>query len=297
MFAKYRTNVRSKFRWLNRLKRNDCGLSAERGQRTSAKMVDLDPQSMDTSMIYGWKLGIGDFLTADFTPVPLAYLWKKMQSEPSVDGDGALGATYQSSLTNITWLERGRGSSFIRHLRRVMDVSESTQLSIRFHLDLFAPRLSGELFVLGRIVGTIGVLGVRSPLTASPGRIVESANQIVRDAPLILDRINGKVHIDLGNSLPICANGSHLVKSLGALAVGFSPSGGHDCSDEFEWLGIIPYSDNDWYKLSAGIQSFPKFIPMSSGQMRKAAESPFVVAEVRLVQIWDTCAFRGILNS
>ena len=234
---------------------------------------------MDTSTIYGWRISIGPFFTADFHPAPFTYLWPKMYAEPSMEGDGTLGASYQSALTNITWLKEADTSSLIRQLRRSMKACKSKALSIRFHLDMFNPQSTSEQFLWGRIAGTIGVLGLRAPLTASSGRLLESVSQIVRDAPFVLDHQHGKVHVDFGNSLPVTLNGSFSVKYLGSLAVGFSRNESPGCSSDFVWLGIVPYRRADWYE-TAGLHSFPRFGPMTTEQLQEVARSPLVMAEV-----------------
>lgn len=69
------------------------------GNKTFAKLVDLDPEAQLFSEIWGWRIRVGNLFSADYTPVPFQYIWKKMVTRRR--GDSTLGAAYQSVLSNI----------------------------------------------------------------------------------------------------------------------------------------------------------------------------------------------------
>jgi len=117
------------------------------GTKASAKMVDLAPHAQVQSEIYGWRIKVGNFFTADYTAAPLQFLYTKMVG--NVRGDQASGAAFQSELTNIKW-SNDRNSTFIEELKRLLNTDENLdgyRLSIRFNLDLM------DDYHFGRIVG------------------------------------------------------------------------------------------------------------------------------------------------
>ena len=121
---------------------------------STAKMVDLDTEAQLFSEIWGWRIRIGDFFSADFSPVPFQYIWKKLVNYQG--GDHGYGAAYQSVLSNIRWIENQVNSTFIKQLREIMNNSniESSKLSIRFNVDMYENDHTAENFTTGRITGT-----------------------------------------------------------------------------------------------------------------------------------------------
>ena len=123
------------------------------GNKSSAKLVDLDTQAQLFSEIWGWRIRIGDFFSADFTPVPFQYMWKKMVNDQR--RSHTYGAAYQSVLSNIRWIQNGK-SSFVSKLRKAMenDNIDSNRLSIRLSMDMYQNDSSKDSFTTGRITGT-----------------------------------------------------------------------------------------------------------------------------------------------
>jgi hypothetical protein len=123
----------------------------EGGYKTPAKMVDLDTQAQLFSEIWGWRIRIGDFFSADFTPVPLQYLWTKVSDS---SGDNSFGAAYQSVLSNIRWIDT-KSSPLIKEWRKTMKNSniDSKKLSIRFNVDMYESDSGKSTFTYGRITG------------------------------------------------------------------------------------------------------------------------------------------------
>lgn len=123
-----------------------------------AKIVDLDTQAQRFTEIWGWRLQIGDFFSADYTPVPFQYAWSKLTCG---GGNASIGTVYQSVLSNIQWMDNSNRSPFIKQLQDTMknDNIESDKLSIRFNLDLYG--LLTEPKITGRIVGKGNGLYIR----------------------------------------------------------------------------------------------------------------------------------------
>ncbi len=132
-------------------------LFLEGGHKTSAKMVDLDTQAQLFSEIWGWRIRIGNLFSADFTPVPFQYMWTKMITNRG--GIPSFGASYQSVLSNIRWLDNEKESPFIKQLQVAMnnDNIDSERLSIRLNLDMFENNPNESKFLMGRVTGTLTV--------------------------------------------------------------------------------------------------------------------------------------------
>lgn len=128
-----------------------CVFVQDGNNKTVAKIVDLDAQAQRFSEIWGWRLQIGDFFSADYTPVPFQYAWSKLTCG---GGNASIGTVYQSVLSNIQWMDNSNRSPFIKQLQDTMknDNIESDKLSIRFNIDLYG-LLTAEPKITGRIVG------------------------------------------------------------------------------------------------------------------------------------------------
>ena len=72
-------------------------LNPDGGTMSTAKMVDLDTEAQLFSQIWGWRIRVKDFFSADFSPVPFQYIWKKTVNYQG--GDHSYGAAYQSVLS------------------------------------------------------------------------------------------------------------------------------------------------------------------------------------------------------
>ena len=105
------------------------------------------------SEIWGWRIRIGNLFSADYTPVPFQYMWKKVAEAPEFASP--YGAAYQSVLTNIRWIENDTTSPFIRQLRKAMDNENirNDTLSIRLNVDLYQKNFEKDNFTTGRITG------------------------------------------------------------------------------------------------------------------------------------------------
>ncbi|XP_078360554.1 uncharacterized protein LOC144644874 [Oculina patagonica] len=254
----------------------------EGGNKTTAKMVDLDAQAQLFSEIWGWRIRIGNLFSADYTTVPFQYIWTKMITNRK--GDFTFGATYQSVLSNIRWLDNRKESPFIEQLQVAMnnDNIDSERLSIRFNLDMFENNRKDSKFLTGRVTGTIGLLGRKSPPFFTHGRMMKALSSNLQDTPFYVDQSKRKVFADFGNSLPIYENGSFDTRVLGDLyvAVPLNTNPSLTCSDNLFWLGLIHNKFPNWYQNTAGVQAFPALGSLSPDVLRKLSQHPLVVAEV-----------------
>ena len=118
--------------------------------------MDLDTEARLFSEIWGWRIRIGDFFSADFTPVPFQYMWKKMVNDPR--GSHTYGGAYQSVLSNIRWIKDEKGDSqFVTKLRKAMENEniDTNRLSIRLNMDMYQNDSSKDTFTTGRITGSL----------------------------------------------------------------------------------------------------------------------------------------------
>ena len=118
-------------------------------------MVDLDTEAQVFSEIWGWRIRIGNMFSADYTPVPFQYMWKKMITKRG--GDSTLGAACQSVLSDIRWIDTTSDSPFINQLQKAMnnDNIESHKLSIRINMDMYQGNFEKENFTIGRVTGRV----------------------------------------------------------------------------------------------------------------------------------------------
>lgn len=125
------------------------------GNKSAAKLTDLDPEARLFSEIWGWRLRFGDFFSADYSPVPFQYMWKKMVRDPRLSH--TYGGAYQSVLSNIRWIQNNSDSTFLTKLQKAMENKniDSSRLSIRLTMDMYQNDSTKNSFTTGRITGTI----------------------------------------------------------------------------------------------------------------------------------------------
>lgn len=135
--------------------------------QAAAKLIDLDVQAQMFPEIWGWRVRIGNLFSADCTPVPFQYQWKKMTTKQN--SSRVFGSAYQSVLSNIAWADSGNGSRFIKQLRRAMNNEniDEEKLSIRFNVDMYNDDSKERSFTYGRVTGTIGLFNLERSLRLS----------------------------------------------------------------------------------------------------------------------------------
>ena len=242
-------------------------------------MVDIDPLAQFATEIYGLKLGINSIFNGDLVASPLQYFWRRQVHKQS--DIGAAGG-YQTILTNIKWLEGAEKSPFFVQLRKRMQETKTRKLSVRFYVDLFINRHIKQNFTKGRIVGTIGLSGTKSPLVSTWGRVLMAQNSNkYHDSQFILDKLNKKLIFDFGISFPFDNTGLPLTKNIGDLVIAYPKNvkkrSQRNCTTDYIWLGKIPYRNKVWIEDYAAIL----WIKLTDKQIRILENTPLVVLEVK----------------
>lgn len=253
---------------------------ADAGDRTSAKLVDLDPQQQLVSQIWGLQFRVVDpstghvALSGEFEPTGFFDIWWNRQKSQG-SGDIAASACYQSVLTDVKWGDIS-GSTCLQQLK----AASPDILSIKFMTDSYA--MSGPDQSFGRIVGTVGPAVAAGPHHFVPGRQLIPQNQLrggssmpvgdVNYAVCNVDETRRKILVDFGNALPT-TNGSAL-SDIGPVLLGINDAG----QEKLLPLGSSDYQSSDtWYETTAGVEEFPKGRELTDEEMAALANNLLVV--------------------
>jgi len=280
-----------------------CGLflNAQEG-RTSAKLVDLDPQWQFGSKIFGLRLiltdGKNEFMRGDYRPAPFrdVFFNRKPTGKSSVGSETA-SAKFTSILTNVKFSEHAQSSPTLMALKATAEANEN-YLSINLMMGAFD---KGTTF--GSICGSIGAWHSGDPLSFVAGRrfAVQGKppvgappgmyNQFTVgyfDAVLSGDQFSA----DMSNALPLQLDNQ--VRDIGELkfAVLNTPdevegldtkspkvitniqTGDTVDASEVTLLGDIPYRDANWLW---GGNSGLVHLQLTPAQQELAASSPLAV--------------------
>jgi hypothetical protein len=261
------------------------GLSIAGGEdRTSGKLVDLDPQWQLASTPWGFAVRLtdgvtADFFTGDYRPHAFRDLWfGRMLSSTGRPGggDGFAAATFQSVLTNLKWANDLRGSRVLTELKTACAATE--MLSIRLTTFGYSDRdpRAGN-FTTGTVVGTIGPQLPGEPESYILGRRFAPANGSTSWNGCgyfsgHVDRAARRLFLDLSNGLqlafpnrdptqgPVVPVGT--LKDIGAIQVGiltvpavteFTPA----TRDNFLPIGTIDYRQQGWLLTTGGVVALP----------------------------------------
>lgn len=113
--------------------------------------------------------------------------------------------------------------------------------------------------------------------------MLHAQSEKVQSTPFIVDQKKMKAYIDFGNSFQITEDGSFArMKDLyvGLCLERDQLSSNLTCLDKFHWLGKVDQGVYNWYKNTAGIQSFPTNKTFSDIELKLAVVHPFAVVEV-----------------
>ncbi|WP_158892889.1 ferritin-like domain-containing protein [Amycolatopsis anabasis] len=238
------------------------------GSQVSAKLVDLDPEQQLVSQIWGLELQLVDatgrvVCRGDFTPTSFADIWNR---GPKTGEIVPFGASYQSVLTDVRWLDTS-GSPFLDELR---ETTADGLLSIKFNLDGFQGDDQSPDFTFGRIVGSIGAYQPGEPTAfVAARRLRPQPGSTLNDAPCRLDEATGTVLLDLGNSLPTVTAGGNLV-DLGELHLAVLPAHGRPVR-----LAPLDGIDDRFYRERAGVAA----IRLEREHLALAAENRLAVLD------------------
>ncbi len=176
--------------------------------KSSAKLVDIDPDWQLASQIYGQQVTLIDpktqkiVLLADFEPAPFRDLW--FSRNPS-QGDAAASAMWQTLLCNLQWNLDGVDSKLLHALA---EGSLEGALSIRIATFSYQQTMSDPRFTYGRVLGAIGLQKAGAPKTFVAGRRFMPLNNSASSLGLTcfsseIDADAGTLTLDLSNALPL----------------------------------------------------------------------------------------------
>ncbi|MBP2471883.1 hypothetical protein JOF53_000755 [Crossiella equi] len=242
------------------------GLVAEDNRRVNAKMVDLDPQQQLATAIYGLTLRLVtpagvELCRGAFAPAALEDFWVRwavqgQQPDPA--------SAYQSVLTDLQWADH-LDSPFARALR---EAAGDGPLSVKFNVDgtdIDPDRPDTVTF--GRITGTVGVHHegeARHFLAARRLRRVPGSP--FNQAPCEVGA-DGRVFLDLGNSIPTTGRGGPLVP-VGPLWLAVPGPDGRPRP-----LAELSGLDGDHYRLRASVLT----AQLTPAQLAEAADAPLAL--------------------
>ena len=131
-------------------------------------------------------------------------------------------------------------------------------------------------------LGTIGLIGRRSPSFFTHGRMMKSLLKTVLDMPFYVDKRTKKVFADFGNTFQVDKDGTLTTSPNHVLLVAMtlSKNASFTCSDHMQWLGIVQNKSPNWYQSTAGVQAFPTFGALSSNEMEMISSHPLILIEV-----------------
>ena len=202
--------------------------------RSSAKIVDLDPDWQFASDLFGLGVTLNDpsgkvVFSGKFKQAPFRDLWFARLVGTSGAGDMGASASYQSILTDFTWDIDGVGSDFLTSLKASAD--QMGALSIRFTTFNYNTDSTSPNFTYGSLLGAIGpyqpeepktfVLGRRfmpalydngTPPANPQGPVTQNTNHITCFSSAIdyVDGVPTTLSLDLSNALPVDETGEFI---------------------------------------------------------------------------------------
>jgi hypothetical protein len=268
--------------------------------RTSGKIVDIDPQWQLASALWGLEVRLTDgnesgFFAGHYRPHAFRDLWfgRMLNASGSPGGgDGSASATFQSVLHHVKWAKHLNRSRALAELHKA---ASTGLLSIRLTTFGYIDRPQTRPdFTLGMVTGAIGPHLESEPESFVLGRRFAPANGTTSWNGCSycsgrVDRANRRLFIDLSNGLqlafpnedptqePLVPIGT--LNNIGALqagilknpdAVEFTPA----TKDNFLPIGAIDYLSDGWLLKSSGIVS----LPLSDKHLRLIGKHPLALA-------------------
>jgi len=238
-------------------------LVRESGDRSSAKIVDLDPDQQGVSMIFGLTVRLVDgqactLMRGDFEP---AAFFDLHRGRSSGGGDAGACAYFQSVLKNVEWGDVSASPC----LTQMKQTTTANMLSIKFMTDGY--RMGGPQRGYGRLVGTIGPYLSGEPRTFVIGRHLAPLSNKFAHADCWVDTARRKVLVDVGNSLPMKAGPGD-----------FAPSGditlAAGSGAQAPVLGSLDYLAANSYAETAGIYELPAERTLTDSELTATGQQP-----------------------
>ncbi len=243
--------------------------------RPTGKMVDLDPDAQMVSALWCVQLRIctarnellfkGDIKTTCFRDLQLRQLdGGKSNGQP-------LGATWNSTLTNITWGELADSSPFLKQLKAT---TQGDKLSINLNPFGYYYAHNDGRFSLGRIIGSIGPYFEGEPTTFAPYRRLYGINYnsgirstYLNNTNFLVEADHKRLSIDFGASFPVANSigtinfNQTLILAVSKIPLNYAASKTAPVfyigPDDFTEIGPLNYqSDPGWLNQTGGIVSF-----------------------------------------
>jgi hypothetical protein len=257
-------------------------LVAGADDRTSGKLVDIDPQWQLASALFGFDVRLanrsqpalfgGRYLNSAFRD-----LWFSRWTTQR--GDRAASATFQSVLERVAWGDGAAGSRVLRELR---DATFGDRLSLRMATFGYQDDVNQPGFTIGTVVGAIGPYLRGEPTSFVRGRRFTPASGFTSWAGITwftgsLDEASSTLFLDLSNALQI-KDAAGTPVDIGALYVGAltNPSAQENTpatADNFERFGEIPYRNKHWLRDTGGVFA----LRLTAAQVAVARERPLAL--------------------
>ena len=246
--------------------------------RTSGKMVDLDPDWQGSSELWGLTLRIIDpetdrlVLQGSFEVAAFRDLWTR-QTGPVENGQPA-GARYVSVLNDIEWGPAVDDSPRLLNLR---EVSQDGKLSVALHQFGYFYTEQNSRYRTGSVVVHIGPYFSGEPDTALVhrrigGLLLQQQNgqpfTVISDIDFALSSDGKRGYFDIGQSLLINDVDGTLTdlttfipifSQLRSISVGLLPESNPDIFSDVPASDVLTFLDlpstPDWYKQTGGIIS------------------------------------------
>ncbi len=267
--------------------------------RTSGKLVDIDPQWQLASAPWGLEVRLTDghepyFFSGQYKPHAFRDLWFGRMLTPQGTpggGDGAASATFQSVLGDVTWASNLKGSRALAELKAAAVAGLSIRLATFSYIDRDP---NSADFTLGTVTGAIGPQLAGEPESFVLGRRFAPANGITSwngcsYFSAHVDPTSRSILLDLSNAIqlapansdptqgPLVPVGS--LNDIGTLRIGvlkdaalteFSPA----TEDNFLPIGEIGYQNDGWLLNTSGIAA----LRLNDSHFALLADHPLALA-------------------
>lgn len=264
--------------------------------RTSAKIVDLDPQFQFASGIWGMRIALmagdrplmsGELLPPCFRDIYFGRLLLP-NGDPVKASPGA-SARFTGTLVRLFFDPKAESSPFLRALQLAARHNDD-QLSMSLLTYGYVRTPGDSRFTTGRIIGSIAPRRVNEPLSFVAGR--RFAPTPLKDNPFAgvsgigymdaaLDDARKRISVDFGNSLPLMLSSNGPDATIGPKAMGplrvvvlkeadtltEAPDGSLHLTaattnnqtiarTQYEPIGVLDQYDTQWFLTTGGIADF-----------------------------------------